>query len=127
LNGMPTKTKNGVKLGNGDGTIPLLSLGYMCRNGWVDNAKLNPSAIKIRTREFENAGGLWSDINDPLRGGPNAADHVDIMGNVKMVEDIVRIATGWGADQLEDRIISDIDELGRVVDVRNGKKGGGGK
>lgn len=33
---------NGVVLGEGDGTIPLLSLGYMCADGW-QRPELNPS------------------------------------------------------------------------------------
>ena len=44
-------TYNGVTNGNGDGTIPLISLGYMCVEGW-QNKDLNPSGIPVTTIEY---------------------------------------------------------------------------
>jgi hypothetical protein len=37
---------NGVVLGNGDGTVPLLSLGYMCASAW-QTEELNPAGMKV--------------------------------------------------------------------------------
>lgn len=75
----------GVKFTDGDATVPLASLGYMCRRGWVDGPfakKLNPSKLKTVTREYPFVNERsFSDLG---RGGPKAADHVDIMGNTQV-------------------------------------------
>lgn len=42
--------RNGVKMGEGDGTVSLLSLGAMCVEGWK-RPKWNPAGIKIKTIE----------------------------------------------------------------------------
>ncbi|CAG8699261.1 6762_t:CDS:2, partial [Acaulospora colombiana] len=68
--------KSGVYNGEGDGTVPLLSLGYMCTTGWR-NPLYNPAGIKVITREFEHETAPSLD----LRGGTKTADHVDILGN----------------------------------------------
>lgn len=43
------QVKKGVKFGEGDGTVPLLSLGAMCVRGWKD-PKWNPAGIKVITK-----------------------------------------------------------------------------
>ena len=47
---MLTQVRNGVKLGEGDGTVSLLSLGAMCVDGWK-RERWNPAGIKITTVE----------------------------------------------------------------------------
>lgn len=42
--------KNGVNIGEGDGTVSLISLGAMCAEGWKRKA-WNPSGIKVTTVE----------------------------------------------------------------------------
>jgi hypothetical protein len=43
----PTKwLENGVQFGNGDGTVPLLSLGAMCAGPWRGK-ELNPHGVKV--------------------------------------------------------------------------------
>jgi hypothetical protein len=49
-----------------------------------------------------------------------AADHVNIMGNFEMIEDVVSIALGL--DRVFDRIYSRIDELVDKVDFRQSDK-----
>ena len=44
------KIRNGVKMGEGDGTVSLLSLGAMCVEGWK-RKRWNPGGIKITTVE----------------------------------------------------------------------------
>lgn len=44
------KIRNGVKMGEGDGTVSLLSLGAMCVEGWK-RKRWNPAGIKIITVE----------------------------------------------------------------------------
>jgi len=45
-----SQVRNGVKMGDGDGTVSLLSLGAMCVEGWKRN-RWNPGGIKITTVE----------------------------------------------------------------------------
>lgn len=115
---------NGVKWGDGDGTIPLLSLGYMCRapNGWKANVG------RVITLEFphDTSGANLLDF----RGGIASGDHVDIMGNYEVMKTVLRVASGVDErlgkqhankksdrrdpasdPQLEDRIHSNIDSL----------------
>jgi hypothetical protein len=44
------QVRNGVKMGEGDGTVSLLSLGAMCVEGW-QRPRWNPGNIKITTVE----------------------------------------------------------------------------
>jgi phospholipid:diacylglycerol acyltransferase len=49
------------------------------------------------------------------RGGPEAADHVSILGNRAVLEDTLRIAAGRG-DLVEERIISEIDRIAANIE-----------
>jgi len=51
---MSTQVRNGVKLGEGDGTVSLLSLGAMCVEGWK-RKRWNPAGIKVVTVEVRVA------------------------------------------------------------------------
>ncbi|ORC84296.1 putative phospholipid:diacylglycerol acyltransferase [Trypanosoma theileri] len=97
------RTVNGVVLGNGDGTVPLLSLGYMCRaeNGWKRNTG------RVVTREYKDIT-----VNSlGIRGGAASGDHVDILGNHELIETILKIVSGNAEEgEVDDRIYSDIDE-----------------
>ena len=44
------QVRNGVKIGEGDGTVSLISLGAMCVEGWKRKT-WNPSGIKVVTVE----------------------------------------------------------------------------
>ncbi|RNC52239.1 phospholipid:diacylglycerol acyltransferase [Trypanosoma cruzi] len=97
------RATNGVILGNGDGTVPLMSLGYMCRaeNGWKQNVG------RVITREHKHCAGSLME----LRGGTNSGDHVDILGNYDLIETILKIVSGNAEnDEVKDRIYSDVDE-----------------
>ncbi|KAI8052830.1 Lecithin:cholesterol acyltransferase-domain-containing protein [Syncephalis plumigaleata] len=76
--------ENGVLVGEGDGTVPLISLGYMCVDGWRI-PRYNPAGIRVYTREFEHQP---TSIVRDLRGGANSADHVDILGNADLTVNI---------------------------------------
>ncbi|RKP07295.1 Lecithin:cholesterol/phospholipid:diacylglycerol acyltransferase [Thamnocephalis sphaerospora] len=71
---------NGVFVGEGDGTVPLLSLGYMCVDGWRI-PRYNPAGIPVYTREYLHRPA--SIVRD-LRGGAGSAEHVDILGNAEL-------------------------------------------
>jgi phospholipid:diacylglycerol acyltransferase len=62
----------GVVLGEGDGTVNLLSSGYMCAKGWKMK-RYNPAGVKIKTYEMPHEPDRFSP-----RGGPNTGMFVII-------------------------------------------------
>ncbi|TKA59810.1 hypothetical protein B0A55_11059 [Friedmanniomyces simplex] len=80
-----TFVDRGVVMGEGDGTVNLLSTGYMCNKGW-------------KMKRYNPAG---------CAGGPNTGDHVDILGRSSLNDLILRIAGGQG-DKIENKVYSDI-------------------
>lgn len=90
-----SNTSHGVRMSDGDDTVPLLSLAYMCRavNGWRRNVG------RVVTREFNHSVNGASSLN--LRGGKLSAKHVDILGNYEMLEIILKIASGIDEEAVE--------------------------
>jgi hypothetical protein len=82
--------RRGVKYEyGGDGTVNLLSLGYMCR-AW-QSSTLNPSGVKVITREYHdkavNGTGVYQSFIQGVKTMTRASDsvdHVDIMGNIQV-------------------------------------------
>ena len=104
----------GVAVSDGDGTVPLLSLSTMCARGWVAGGPLNPGRARVVTREVRHAPRDALAALD-LRGGGQSADHVDLLGNEHVLEDIIALAAGKGGD-LQDRWVSDARAIAaRVV------------
>ncbi|KAI0698234.1 LACT-domain-containing protein [Cytidiella melzeri] len=102
------KIINGVKMGEGDGTVSLLSLGAMCVEGWK-RPRWNPAGMKVVTVELPH-----EPVPTIPRGGGTTSDHVDILGNTALNELILKVATGAG-DEIEDRFVSNIQEYARRV------------
>lgn len=46
------------------------------------------------------------------RGGPRSSDHVDLLGNVDVIADVLRIAAGHS---LEDHIVSNISKIAEKI------------
>lgn len=110
------KLYKGIHHVDGDATVPLLSLSYMCTHAWRNFTHLNPSGIKVITREFKHAP--TSRVTD-LRGGPGTSDHVDILGNHDLTLDVLKIASNFeDASVNEDRIFSNIHEINSKVDLK---------
>lgn len=105
--------KYGVKMVDGDATVPLISLGYMCVNGW-QKRHLNPSGSNVVTREYAHQQAF--SMGDPIRGGGKSAEHVDILGNLDFTEDFIRIVTDHESDTVQDQIKSDIVAISRRID-----------
>lgn len=101
---------HGIIPGEGDGTVSLLSLGYMCAKGWRIK-RYNPAGVQIKTYEMPHEPNRFSP-----RGGPNTADHVDILGRASLNDLILRIAGGKG-DMIEENIVSNIREYSEKVKV----------
>lgn len=59
---------HGVIMGEGDGTVNLLSTGYMCAKGWKMK-RYNPSGIKVTTYEMPHEPDRFSP-----RGGPKTGE-----------------------------------------------------
>lgn len=85
----------GCRMGEGDGTVSILSLGSMCVQGWKQ-PRYNPAGIEVKTHELLHR----PDVLD-LRGGPSTGDHVDILGAHDLNEVLLQIATGHGANVSE--------------------------
>lgn len=114
------KIRRGVRYTDGDGSVPLLSLGYLCADAWRrESSGLNPSKIPVTTREYKNQREFV--VDDPMRGGPRSSEHVDVLGNLDMMEDFLRIVTGYDDERVqEDRIVSDIREIAHRVNSYHG-------
>lgn len=107
----------GVHHTDGDATVPLLSLSYMCTHAWRKFSHLNPSGIKVIAREFKHAPS--NRVTD-LRGGPGSSDHVDILGNHDLTLDILKIASNYEDPENpvnQDRIFSNIQEINSKVEL----------
>ena len=107
----------GVHHVDGDATVPLLSLSYMCTHAWRNFTHLNPSGIKVVAREFKHAPS--NRVTD-LRGGPGSSDHVDILGNHDLTLDILKIVSNYEDPDNsvnQDRIFSNIREINSKVEL----------
>ncbi|KAE8412829.1 Lecithin:cholesterol acyltransferase-domain-containing protein [Aspergillus pseudocaelatus] len=101
---------HGVVMGEGDGTVNLLSTGYMCAKGW-NIKRYNPAGVKIKVFEMPHEPDRFSP-----RGGPNTGDHVDILGRASLNELILRVAGGHG-DEIEETFVSKIKEYADRVQI----------
>ncbi|KAG1141185.1 hypothetical protein G6F37_002798 [Rhizopus arrhizus] len=114
INDPVQRIETGIRFSNGDGTVPLLSLGYMCApsGGWRKYADLyNPGHSPVVLREYKHE---VSTSKLDVRGGYKAADHIDILGNWEMTLDILLIVSGK-ADNVTERIYSRIEEYAKKV------------
>lgn len=111
--------RGGVTFVDGDGSVPLLSLGLACADLWKSGTWHNPKGTPVVTREYlDRPTGIMA---NPFRGGPRSGDHVDIMGNQELIEDILYIATGHG-ERVEPRIESQIEEMAKRLNLTGRQK-----
>ncbi|BDD56820.1 hypothetical protein MAP00_002239 [Monascus purpureus] len=101
---------HGVVMGEGDGTVNLLSTGYMCAKGWRMK-RYNPAGVKIKVFEMLHEPDRFSP-----RGGPNTGDHVDILGRASLIDLVLRVAAGKG-DLIEETYVSKIREYADRVKI----------
>lgn len=107
--------KGGVYFADGDESVPVLSAGFMCAKGWRGKTRFNPSGIATYTREYQH-----KPPTSLLEGrGLESGAHVDIMGNVALIEDVLRVTAGAsGAELGGDRIYSDIMRMSERIDIQ---------
>ncbi|KAF4121542.1 phospholipid:diacylglycerol acyltransferase [Geosmithia morbida] len=101
---------HGVIMGEGDGTVNLLSTGYMCNRGW-NMKRYNPAGAKVTVVEMPHEPERFNP-----RGGPRTADHVDILGRQNLNELILRVASGRGQG-ISDFVVSAIREYAAKVKI----------
>ncbi|KAK8515709.1 hypothetical protein V6N13_139321 [Hibiscus sabdariffa] len=107
--------KGGVYFTDGDENVPVLSAGFMCAKGWRGSTQFNPSGIATYVREYRNKPP--SSLVE--RGGIKNGAHLDIMGNIALIEDILRIAAGATGEEIGgDEIHSDILRMSERVSLR---------
>jgi phospholipid:diacylglycerol acyltransferase len=97
-------------MGEGDGTVNLLSVGYMCNKGW-NIKRYNPAGVKIKVYEMPHEPDRFSP-----RGGPNTGDHVDILGRQSLNDMILRVAAGKG-DGIKENVVSNIKDYAEKVKI----------
>lgn len=68
-------TDHGVVMGEGDGTVNLLSVGYMCSKGWRIK-RYNPAGAKVTVFEMKHEPDRFS-----ARGGPNTGLLFPLLGS----------------------------------------------
>ncbi|PSK46574.1 hypothetical protein B9Z65_5542 [Elsinoe australis] len=101
---------HGVIMGEGDGTVNLLSSAYMCNKGWKMK-RYNPSGIKVTSYEMPHEPDRFSP-----RGGPNTGDHVDILGRSSLNDLILKVAGGQG-ESIPNHVVSNIKEYAEKVKI----------
>ncbi|ERN13258.1 hypothetical protein AMTR_s00040p00234940 [Amborella trichopoda] len=106
--------KGGVYLVDGDESVPVLSAGFMCAKGWRGKNRFNPEGMPTHVREYRHLPPT-----NLLEGrGMQSGAHVDIMGNVALIEDIMRVAAGaTGRDIGGDRIYSQILQFSERINL----------
>ncbi|XP_075519977.1 putative phospholipid:diacylglycerol acyltransferase 2 [Primulina tabacum] len=107
--------KGGAYFVDGDEIVPVLSSGFMCAKGWRGKTRFNPSRISTYIREYKHQAPA-----NLLEGrGLASSAHADIMGNVALVEDILRVAAGASGVELGgDKIYSNIVEMSKKVSIQ---------
>ncbi|KAL2210739.1 LACT-domain-containing protein [Sarocladium strictum] len=101
---------HGVVMGEGDGTVNLLSTGYMCNRGW-NMKRYNPGGSKITVVEMPHEPERFNP-----RGGPRTADHVDILGRQNLNELVLRVAAGKG-ETITNYVASNIHDYAAKVKI----------
>lgn len=86
----------------------------MCRK-WAERGFVNPSGVHITTVEFPRNSAVQG-LRFDLRGGPDAVDHLSIMGNEKMLN-ILATAVAGHAHTIEDAIFSNIGEIAANIKI----------
>ncbi|KAF5677230.1 phospholipid:diacylglycerol acyltransferase [Fusarium heterosporum] len=101
---------HGVIMGEGDGTVNLISTGYMCNHGW-NMRRYNPAGVKVTVVEMPHEPERFNP-----RGGPRTADHVDILGRYNLNELLLKVAGGKG-DTIKNYVVSNIKEYASRVKI----------
>ncbi|XP_027348469.1 putative phospholipid:diacylglycerol acyltransferase 2 [Abrus precatorius] len=107
--------QNGVYFEDGDESVPVVSSGFMCAKGWRGRTRFNPSGMATYIREYKHKQPSSLLDGKGLESGASS----NIMGNVALIEDVLRVAAGaTGADIGGDRIFSDIMWMSKRINLK---------
>ncbi|KAI5961177.1 LRO1 [Candida pseudojiufengensis] len=101
---------DGVSLGDGDGTVSLLTH-TMCHEWQKPGNRYNPGNIKVTIVEIKHEPDRFD-----LRGGAKTAEHVDILGSAELNELILTVVSGHG-DKIKNRYVSNLREIVQHLDI----------
>lgn len=106
-----SEVENPVLLGDGDGTVSLLTH-TMCHE-WQKGSKsrYNPGNMSVTIVEIKHEPDRFD-----IRGGAKTADHVDILGSAELNELVLKVAAGKG-DVIESRYVSRLREIVAEMDI----------
>ncbi|KAL3230568.1 Phospholipid:diacylglycerol acyltransferase [Nakaseomyces bracarensis] len=92
-----------VYLTEGDGTVPLIT--HSICHKWAQGVSAyNPAGANVTIVEMKHRPDKFD-----IRGGPNSAEHVDILGSAELNEYILRVATGKG-DTIKSKVFSNLTQ-----------------
>lgn len=106
-----TDSANPVYLGDGDGTVSLLTH-TMCHE-WQkgSESRFNPGNIPVTVVEIKHEPDRFD-----IRGGAKTAEHVDILGSAELNELVLKVAAGEG-HTIENRYVSHLREIASKLDI----------
>lgn len=81
VKGSIPEVRSGVKFGDGDGTIPVVSLGAMCLKGWKGKTPWNPAGIAVVTQgRWLASFGVCDARADPTEEYKHTPEGLDLRG-----------------------------------------------
>ena len=83
-------------------------------NTWKKK-KYNPSGARVTVREFQQEN--ISFIEDTLRFTAKATNHVDIIGNYDLIEDILRVASN-SPNKPKERVFSHAKRISQLFEEK---------
>ncbi|CAO3589733.1 unnamed protein product [Absidia cylindrospora] len=107
----------GIRLTDGDFTVPVISSGFMSSplgGGWTKHADLyNPGHNQIIAREYQHKTTKGTVFN---RGAPGSAKHVEILGNAELLLDLLQIVSNRG-ENVTKRLYSNIEIMAQQISL----------
>ncbi|KAL6453782.1 LRO1 Phospholipid:diacylglycerol acyltransferase [Candida maltosa Xu316] len=106
-----SESSDAVILGDGDGTVSLLTH-TMCHE-WQkgDKSRYNPGNLNVTIVEIKHEPDRFD-----LRGGAKTAEHVDILGSAELNELILTVASGQG-DSISNRYVSKLKDIVEKINL----------
>lgn len=101
--------KDTVVMGDGDGTVSLLSH-TMCHRWKEPGLVHNPGNMEVKIVEIRHEPERFD-----MRGGSKTAEHVDILGSTELNELIIKVVSGR-EDEIEERVILQLPQFIKAMD-----------
>lgn len=95
---------NPVFVGDGDGTISLLT-NSVCHEWQKKDSRFNPANINVTIVEIKDEPDRFD-----IRGGAKTADHVDILGSAELNELVLKVVAGEGSS-ISNNYVSELRDI----------------